>query len=227
MPDARTEIAKTWNIFSVGAEDPIHLRAIGPKGASVKLPTKNITFNAEVYPEISDRQAMFEQMAIRLNDAGYNIYMIFNQICKSFQGDEHNGLAVKDADIACRRYLLIDIDRVEATQPATDDEMEEITEVANAIEHNLDMHFGYDPITVFSGNGAHIYFPLANLPNDVDIKSLCQRILKNLALRFNTPRVEIDTTVFNAARITKVPGTIARKGVESEGREFQMAYLIE
>ena len=51
-------------------------------------------------------------------------------------------------------------------------------------------------------------------------------LLKNLATEFDNDTVKIDTTVFNASRITKVVGTFARKGLESEGRPYRMARVI-
>ena len=47
-----------------------------------------------------------------------------------------------------------------------------------------------------------------------------------LANKFDNEIVKIDTVVYNASRITKVVGTIARKGLESEGRPYRMARVI-
>jgi len=53
-----------------------------------------------------------------------------------------------------------------------------------------------------------------------------QSLLKQLAAEFDNATVKIDTTVFNASRITKVVGTIARKGMESQGRPYRMAQVL-
>lgn len=229
----RNEIAKMWDIFPVGQDDPIHQRAIWGKGVPGEQPVKNITFTAAAYPNVADRQRAFEDMALKLNKQGYNIYTCFNPVSPDFKGDECNGLAVKDVDIVCRRYVLIDIDRAETSQPATDDEIDEIFKVAGKVERDLIYSKGQEPITVCSGNGAHIYLPLEDLPNDDATKALCQRMLKALAEKYDTKAVKVDTGVFNASRITKVPGTIARKGIEVPDdtgineRYYRMAAVVE
>jgi hypothetical protein len=79
---------------------------------------------------------------------------------------------------------------------------------------------------VCSGNGMHVYFPLDDLPNDEDEKSLCKSFLLCLARLLDTANIKIDTGVYNASRITKVPGTIARKGLETEDRKYRMAEVL-
>ena len=228
----RAEIAKGWTIFPVAQGSPIHLRAIWGKGVPDYRPVKNVTFTAAAYPNVTDRQRAFEDKALQLNGQGYNIYTCLNPINPRFSGDEHNGLAVTDADIEHRRYLLIDFDRAETGQPATDDEVDDVFRVAGGLEQDEFYSKGHAPITVNSGNGAHIYVPI-DVANDAEGKELCQKVLKAFAERYDTPTVKVDTGVFNASRITKVPGTIARKGVEIadpitfNDRYYRMASVIE
>ena len=228
----RAEIAKMWVIFPVRQADTIHLRAIWGKGVPGKQPIKNINFNADTHPNVADRQRAFEEKALELNKQGYNIYTCFNPISPDFEGNEHDGLSVTDVDIVRRRYLLIDWDRAETDEPATDDEIDEVFKVAGKIEQDLFFDKGHDPITVCSGNGVHIYLPI-DLPNDVQSTLLCQSMLQALAKRYDTAAVKVDTGVYNASRITKVPGTIARKGVEVEDptgineRCYRMASVLE
>ncbi len=229
----REAMSKMWAIFPVGPDDPIHLRALWGKGVPGAKPAKNITFNVRAYPDVIDRQRAFEDTAIRLNGLGYNIYTVINRIDPSFAGDEHNGLAVKDEHIVQRRYLLIDIDRDETYQPATDDEIDHVWKAAGPIEHDLFFSKGTEPISVCSGNGAHIYLPLADLPNDAPTKEMCRRMLLALAGKYNTRTAKVDTSVFTASRITKVPGTVARKGIEVPDntgineRYYRLASVVE
>jgi hypothetical protein len=67
---------------------------------------------------------------------------------------------------------------------------------------------------------------LPEVANDDESKQYVQRLLKTLASEFDNETVKIDTTVFNASRITKVVGTVARKGLELEGRPYRMARVI-
>jgi hypothetical protein len=209
----RNGMNEGWNILAVGQDNPIHLRAIWGKGVPDPQPVRNITFTAKKYPSLADRQRAFEDKALLLNQQGYNIYTCFNLISPDFRGDEENGLSVKDADIVGRRYLLVDFDRAVTNQPATDDEIDEVFKVAHELEKDAFYSKDLEPLTVNSGNGAHIYLPV-DLPNDDESKSRCQKMLQAMARKYNTDNVKVDTTVFNASRITKMPGTIARKGIE-------------
>lgn len=228
----RAAMSKMWAIFPIGQENPIHLRAIWGKGVPDAKPVKNITFTAATYPDVADRQQAFEDMALKLNKLGYNIYTCFNPISPAFAGDEQNGLSVADADIVCRRYLLVDLDRLVTSQPATDDEVDEAFRVAGEVERDICHSNGRDPITVSSGNGAHIYLPI-EMGNDDAGKVLCQKMLKAFAEKYDTGTIKVDTAVFNASRITKVLGTVARKGVEMpdpngmDDRYYRMAGLVE
>ena len=224
-------MAKMWNFFHVGQDDPIHQRMVWGKGVPNPRPPKNLTFTAETYPCVSDRKQAFIDRAIKLNRAGYNVYTCFNPVSAAFRGDGLNGLAVKDADIVRRRFLLVDVDRADTGAPATSDELDEVFGVAGQIERDYFFSKGLDPITVNSGNGAHIYIPI-DLPNDEASKLLCQKMLQALAAKYDTPTVKVDTGVYNAGRITKVPGSIARKGLEVEDaayleeRRYRMAYFV-
>lgn len=209
----RASMNEGWNILAVGVDNPIHMRAIWGKGVNNPQPIKNITITAKKYPNLTDRQRAFEDKAFLLNQQGYNIYTCFNLICPDFQGDEVNGLSVKDADIIGRRYLLVDFDRAVTNQPATDDEIDEVFKVAHELEKDAFYSKGLEPLTVNSGNGAHIYLPI-DLPNDEVSKFRCQKMLQAMANKYSTANVKVDTGVFNASRITKMPGTIARKGIE-------------
>jgi hypothetical protein len=228
LAQQQATIPDTWTIFKIDPDAPISMRALWPKGVPGSKPAQNITFNAATYPNLVDRQKAFEEAAIRLNNAGYNIYIVMNPIDTAFAGDEHNGLAVKDIDIKCRRLMLVDIDRAVTNQPATEDELDDIYSFGF---QNIEKPYFFDndlePMSVCSGNGMHIYFPLDDLPNDQGTKANCRSFLLSLARQHDTADIKIDTSVYNASRITKVPGTVARKGLETEDREYRMASIIE
>ena len=50
--------------------------------------------------------------------------------------------------------------------------------------------------------------------------------LHELARKFNNGIVAVDTVVYNASRISKVPGTIARKGLNTAERPHRMAVVL-
>ena len=223
MTDADHEIKKMWLIFAVGKSSLLELRALSPQGIPPVMKPVTKHFRAADYEDVDACKRAFEQEALRLNAEGYNIYIMLNPISESFQGK-----SAGDADISHRELLLIDIDRaVKKVEPANDAEVEAARKVADAIKAFLEERGWSDPIRVMSGNDHHLYYVRADTPNDEESKRGNQQFLLTLAQRFDTDLVKVDTVVFNASRITKVLGTIARKGLESEDRPYRMAVLHE
>jgi hypothetical protein len=130
-------------------------------------------------------------------------------------------------DITCRCWLLIDIDprRDDRNQSATDAEKAHAVALAGRIASELTGEGWPDPVVVDSGNGQHLRYRI-DLPNDESSRRLVRRVLKALAARFDTPGAAIDTTVSDAARRVRLPGSWARKGVHSEERPHRMAALV-
>ena len=96
-------IHSSWELFELRAIDPFSV-----------MPPRVVHFRADTYDCLARRQGAFEERALELNQAGYNVYTPLNPVKPDFCGT-----AAKDADILHRRLLLIDIDRVGNTkQPA-------------------------------------------------------------------------------------------------------------
>lgn len=210
------EIKNLWRIKAVGAESIIELRAIKGKKPLTKL------FNGKDYKSADELKLAFEQEALSLNALGYNIYVVMNPINESFTGQ-----SASDTDIAYRDLLLIDIDRVgKPKEPASDEELEAARVLAVDIASYLKLGGMDDPIKVMSGNGYHLYYILENIANSEDNKFAIKYFLNDLATEFDNDIVKVDTCVYNASRITKVVGTIARKGEETAERPYRMARFL-
>lgn len=223
MTDAAQEIKKMWQIFAVGESSILELRALSAEGITPKRKPVAEHFRAADYQDVDACKRAFEQEAMRLNVEGYNIYIMLNPISTAF-----TGYAAGDNDIAYRDLLLIDIDRtVKKIEPANDAEVEAARQVADAIKVFLQERGWSDPMRVMSGNGHHLYYVLKGVPNSLETTATVQQVLHNLAAKFDNANVKVDTAVYNASRITKVPGTIMRKGMESEGRPYRMAVIYE
>ncbi len=223
MTDAANEIKKMWLLFTVGKSSRLELRALSPNGITPKLKPVTKHFRAADYEDVEVCKRAFEREALRLNADGYNIYTVMNPIKLT-----STGYAAGDDDIACRNLFLVDIDRaVKKIEPANDAEVEAARLVADAIKALTKERGWSDPIRVMSGNGHHLYYVLKDVPNTPETTSTVQQVLQSLATEFDTVVVKVDTVVFNASRITKVPGTIMRKGMESEGRPYRMAVIYE
>jgi hypothetical protein len=123
--------------------------------------------------------------------------------------------------------LLIDIDRTTGTkQPASSDELELTKAVADDVMQFLTGIGWPTPRRVMSGNGMHLYYLLVNVENYQAHKNLIKHALNYLAQRFNNSDASVDTAVYNASRITKIPGTVMRKGKESIGRPYRTAVVL-
>ena len=223
MTNQKEEIKKMWRIIGTNDSSVLELRAIWPAAIESTRPALTNHFRASDYGGIDACKSAFEEKALQLNAIGYNIYIVMNPIKPIF-----NGNAAEDKDIAHRDLLLIDIDRAhKAKQPATAEEVDAAKHLAGIVMAYLETMEWSTPIRVMSGNGHHLYYALPAVANNDESKHYVQRLLKTLASEFDNENVKIDTSVFNASRITKVVGTVARKGVESEDRPYRMARVYE
>jgi hypothetical protein len=217
-----SEIKKHWEVHEPQKGCPLSIRALKPKGSPLDLPTQNHILYPDKYGTLEALKTEFEQRALDLNEAGYNVYTVMNRI----RPDMYLG-AVSDKDITHRDLLLVDIDRKEGTdQPATEADIQDAKNLADDVMKTMSTFAFSVPKVVMSANGIHLYYKLDGIPESDDGKEKIRSLLYCLNQMHSHPNVAIDTTVFNAARITKVIGTIARKGVESPDRPFRKAVLL-
>jgi hypothetical protein len=215
------EIKNTWRIISSSQTSVLEMRAIAPSGFQNQMRSVIKHYRASEFTSIEALRLAFEYEALRLNAIGYNIYAVMNPIRSDF-----DGAAAKDCDISHREVMLIDIDRAQDTKnPATDEEVEKARHVGDAIVEFLSGCNFVEPIRVMSGNGHHLYYPLKNIENSEEAKDAIKTTLTCLNEIFGDSEFKIDTNVFNASRITKVLGTVARKGTSSVDRPYRMAVM--
>lgn len=215
------EIKNTWKINPTSYDSVLEMRAIPSNEISTQRRTLIRHFRGSDFANVETLRTTFEDQALQLNRIGYNIYVVMNPIRPDFIGT-----AVKDSDITHRNVMLIDIDRAHDTKnPATDEEVEKARRVGDAIVEFLSGCGLADPTRVMSGNGHHLYYPLANVENSEESKDVIKTTLTCLNEMFGNDEIKIDTTVFNASRITKVLGTVARKGTASADRPYRIAVM--
>jgi len=214
---AQAEIDNIWRIKAHHKNCVLELRAIAPH----KKPISKL-FKGKSFVSTDALKTAFEKEALHFNAAGYNVYYVMNPIREDFESG-----SVTDKDIAYRDLLLIDIDKVgHKGESSTDDELEAARLLSEQIADFLKSEGWDEPIRMMSGNGYHLYYVLNKLPNDDVHKKLVEGALRELAEKFNNDIVAVDTVVFNASRITKVPGTIARKGENTTERPHRMAEVL-
>lgn len=133
-----------------------------------------------------------------------------------------------DSNILRRKWLLIDCDPVRESGIASSEE-EHLAAIEKAKEiRNILTAEGWPlPILIDSGNGAHLIYRI-DLPTDD--AGLVQKVLDTLG-KASSKLVEIDASVFNPARIVRIPGTMNCKGDDADGsacgRPHRMAKLLE
>jgi hypothetical protein len=163
-----------------------------------------------------------------------SIYATMNPVPASLLARANNTLkpyaenTTADADIVERRWLLIDVDPVRPAGISSND-----TEHAAALKlvttmygwlmsHGVPMDAC---VLADSGNGAHALVRIM-LKNDPEAKALVEKVLAALAAKFNTDTLKVDISVGNAARITKLYGTMVRKGEDTDERPHRCSKLI-
>lgn len=128
-----------------------------------------------------------------------------------------------DADIICRRWLLIDCDAVRASGiPSSDEEHHAAYEKAMEIKEGFGSMGWCDPIITDSGNGAQLMYRV-DLPTADG--NLIHNVLKSVSA-VSSSKVDIDITVHNPARIWRLPGTFNCKGDSTDARPHRMARIL-
>lgn len=163
---------------------------------------------------------------------GANVFYTLNAIDPSCYSREQHDKFVQsktttsDADIVAYQWMLIDLDPVRKSGiSSTRDELMAAYERGNQIVDYLRERSFLAPVMACSGNGIHLLYAVS-LANNDDNKRLIENCLKALAFLFNDGIVEVDTSVFNPARISKLYGTMAQKGSSTKDRPHRMSKII-
>ena len=142
------------------------------------------------------------------------------------QAAKAKSASTSDKDIACIRWLPIDLDPVRpAGISSTDAELKAAEGVANKIYKWLESLGWVKPIVAVSGNGVHLVYRLPDNENLDDGSGNVRNALHVLSDKFGTKKVDVDCSVFNPARIWKLYGTTARKGDHTEKRPHRVSFV--
>lgn len=163
---------------------------------------------------------------------GANVFYTLHRIDEScYSREQHDCFrqvktTTSDNDIVAYQWLLVDLDPVRRTGiSSTDAELRMAYERGEQITKYL-REIGYPaPIFACSGNGVHLLYAV-NLANTDENKALVQNCLKALAFLFGDDKVDVDQSVFNPARISKLYGTMAQKGANTTERPHRMSRIL-
>lgn len=164
---------------------------------------------------------------------GYGIYTTINEVKESCYGrSQHDQIisrpkaTTSDGDIEARTTLLIDLDPKRSSDTnATDEECGKALETARKIYKYLRDQGFESPVVAFSGNGYHLLYRI-DLKNTDENTKLVKEFLAVLDMFFSNEYVDVDTSVFNASRISKLIGTRSNKGTDTPERPQRMSCFI-
>lgn len=163
---------------------------------------------------------------------GANVFYTLNTIDDScYSREQHDcfrqcKITTSDSDIVAYQWMLVDLDPVRKSGiSSTDEELAEAMERGRRIALYLRERSFPAPVFACSGNGVHLLYPIS-LVNNEENRALIENCLKALAMLFSDEKVDIDTSVFNPSRISKLYGTMAQKGSSTDKRPHRMSKII-
>lgn len=210
-------IRKWWEVF-VGDGNMVEVRILGKFQYSGYFKSlDNLIKEITPYSEMDNEQIYFT-----LNKINPDCYG--RQQCEKIVKSPK--MTTTDGDIVCRNYVLLDFDPIRATGVnSNDEELEYAHEKAREVMRYLRKEGFKDPVVCKSGNGFHLILR-AHLPNDEPTTEILKRFLQSMGKMFSDEHIEVDEKVFNAGRISKLYGTIAKKGANIPERPWRMSEIL-
>jgi hypothetical protein len=215
-----------WLRIFFAPGDVVELRALDVERRKDWAQTENGYFDHDHLGDMAQAALDAERYAV-------GVYYTINPLLPAIlslranrTGKARAGRATSDIHVRRRKWLLVDADPVRevAGIPSTDEEKAAAWKTINRVRDYLAGEDWPDPVLADSGNGYHLLYPI-DLP--VQDKDLVKRCLLGLGAMFDTDRVKIDKTVFNPARITKLYGTLSRKGDHTEERPHRRSRILD
>ncbi len=212
------EVRKTFELM---VDDLTEVRIIG----------NNIT--ASGY--FKDVDTLLKNLKQYENRQGLNFYFVMNSVnegCYSRQQRDcfieinrnNKTPTTSDKDIVKRNWLLLDIDCERPSGvSSTDTELQKAKDKANKVYRYLKNEGFEQPIIAYSGSGTHLLYRISLDPSETQ---LVKDSLLALDMMFSDEEVKIDTSVFNASRITKLYGTMAVKGRNTKERPHRLSKIV-
>lgn len=197
----------TWLSVLHDTGEVVELRAIGK-------PTLSGYFKIG-----QDEDAIEEWLAAYPNAT---FYQTMNAIDPALYSREQSGRILQnpkqttaDGDIKELRWLLIDADPKRPSGiSSTDAEKAAALGVMRRVYATLKQQGFCEPVVADSGNGYHLLYRISAKPA---FSEVIRDFLLVMNMTFSNEQVDvdIDTAVFNPARITKLYGTMATKGTST------------
>ena len=215
------------------------INLLHPNGELFEIRIINGSYNASGYFMNADTAVR----ALQNYQAGYkkgelaqasNIFITMNPVDSAcYARKQHDKFVenvtptTKDNEIVRLHWFLIDLDPKRMSGVSSSDaELESAKAKAREIYTFLQSRGWQNPIVSMSGNGMHLVYRY-NEENTAENVALWENALKVLHEKFSDDKVDVDTTVYNPARICKLWGTLAQKGFSIPERPHRMAQILD
>lgn len=215
----KSEIYKWWDVFKNGG-DLTEIRILsGNKTWSGYFKDVNTLINCiEPFSNSPHTQIYFTLNHIK--EACYGRSQC-NKIIQIFREP-----TTSDVDIDGRTHILIDLDPKRPAGVSSSEEELNYAYLKACDVYNWLMSQGfYEPIVCRSGNGYHVIVPclIAATPENTET---IKKFLQVLSMIFSDEHIDVDEKVFNLARISKLPGTMACKGENTLDRPWRQSMIV-
>jgi hypothetical protein len=182
-------------------------------------------FDAEHWTDLLDAAE-----AANLRNAG--VYVSLNPVNPQLLSRYHNRLqefaaqTTSDRDVVRRRWLLLDLDPVRPANTGSTHAQNEASHAHGILVVKAMKERGWPvPLAAESGNGMHLLWAI-DLPNDDQSTSLLKAVLIGLGTLFDADGIKVDKSVYNAARICKLWGTVSTKGDHTADAPHRLSRML-
>ena len=203
-------------------DDVVELRAF----AKGRKRTDAGYFDADHWDKLAD-------YATCMSASGAAVYITLNPVDSQLLSRYSNRIeafaksTTTDKQVTRRRWLLIDLDPVRPSDTSATDTQLQAAKIKAREVHGYLKGIGWpEPLTAISGNGFHLLYAI-DLPNDNASTALVKAVLLALGERFDDAHTKVDRSVFNAARICKLYGTVANKGDHTSMAPWRLSCLLD
>lgn len=210
-------IRKWWDVF-VGSKGFTEVRVLGKFTYSGYFRSlDNLLEAIQPYAEMDDEQIYFV-----LNDIAPSCYG--RKQCEKFV--KNAKITTNDSDIVHRRWVLCDFDPVRRSGTnSTDEQLGFAHQKARAVFSFLRDRGFSEPVICKSGNGYHCLYRI-DAPATDEVTEIIKNFFKYMGSIFTDDKVDFDEKNFNAARISKLYGTMAKKGANIKEMPWRMSDII-
>lgn len=208
------------------------LSAVVPKGAVFEIRALG-NRKGQIDSGYFDDPAQAANAVASAQAAYKGIYYTPNPVTPDVMARSYNRIkpwaewTTQDSEVLRRKWLLVDIDARRASGISSSEaEHARALNAAYAISSALTMMYDFPaPMISDSGNGAHMDYRIDE-ENSETVRDEIHTFLQILKAMYDSPHIDMDTTVYNAARIWRLPGTWARKGDSIPERPHRQAKIL-